>query len=216
MKKLLTFIIIAIVATSGIFAITTTDVADSPTGVSSLTDAKIAVSLGINPATITIAYDTGDSNFSQVLTDQTTLMDETWKIQESDPNDYVTNYFGVIFSNGSIAQTGSESTKSFVIDVIPGAFKTDTNEVAYRRLNGTWGDEVEIVPQATMGTGATSTPLNPTTGIAITTNPLGVGTFISRAIVATFNLSWTSADEDGVSNTEGLYTSTTTISIQTI
>lgn len=214
MKKLLSTIIIAIIATSGIFALTTTDVTNLTTTSTSLTDARIGVSLGSNPATITIAYDTGDSNFSQILTDQTTLMDPLWKLQEDVSTPYTTNFFGIIFSNGSIEKIAAETSRTYTIDVIPGPFKTASNVIAYRRA--TWnGPEVEMIPQATMGIGDTSTPLNPTTGIAIQTEALGVGTFINRAIVATFNLSWNSADQDYYSNPDGLYTSTTTISIST-
>jgi hypothetical protein len=213
MKKLLSFIMIAAIATSGIFAITTTDVVtNSPNNVS-LTEAKISVILGSSPVNIDIAYDGGDGLFSQLLSDQTVISNALWQIQETTPAPYLTNYFGVIFSDGSIEKVGTETNRTFKVQVSPGPFKTNNNNVAHSDALET----VEIVPQATAGVGLSSTPLTGNAkGIEITTAALDVGTFIQEAVVASFTLDWTSADEVIVQNTEGLYTSTTTISINTI
>jgi hypothetical protein len=208
MKKMLSFIMIAALATSGLFALTVNTVNDANDANVALPSILLRVTAEAVPfATILLNY---------VDTEVTTvnpITDGAWHIQDASATDYDTDLFHVVFYDGVIAASPASSSETYQVSVTPGAFIADVGGAT--AFDNAAGDN-PIIPIAThIAEGNLTSALNDPT-LLITTNAIVRNQYIDSLTVASFTLGWTSADYNTYLNEVGSYTSTSTVYIRTI
>jgi hypothetical protein len=209
MKKLLSFIMIAIIASTGIFAL---DVSYVTNGSGSGTDAtpnlpKIFLQVEqdeVPTALVQLKY-----NGSEY--EETILTDTNWEIGEATSNPYATEEFTLVFTTGVVSAGTSENSNDYTVVITPGAFM-QSGTPAYTDTSAT----TELVPEATevVATDGVSYTYTSGTGILTATKTFSANTYIdTEAVLARFTLEWDSVSYATYLNASGTYVSTTTVNI---
>jgi hypothetical protein len=214
MKKLLSIISIALLATTGVFAITVTEVNNATSTPTSLSDIILKVD-AVSPGTADVLLKYQGSSYSG------SLSDTSWKITDTSASTNITDVFTVVFSAGAVSSTSGNSTETYKVIITPGAFLNDSTGTS--AIMNTTGDPLIPTPNwvnANDGGGGESevtTITSPMLNVlTITSEAINTNVYISEKTIAGFTLGWNSVDANIVINPSGAYTSTTTVTIETI
>lgn len=209
MKKILSLILVAIIATTSLFAINVRDISAVELSPTSLPNIRLNVdafeSGALTDALVELYYGTN------LHTDADALENTAWHLGDAIATDYETDVFTVKFTSGLVnaSSTATNDDTNYKITVTPGPF---VNGSTTATTDGT----TDFKPIATYVAIGTTNSVAGAAVLDITSPPVPINYYISGMDLASFKLEWESVPFNVHVNAEGTYTSTSVVNISSI
>lgn len=209
MKKILSLMMVAIIATTSLVAVNVRDISTDALTPTSLPNIRLNVSAyesgALTDAVVELYYGT------TLHTDADALTDPTWHLGDASATSYETDVFTVKFTAGLVnaSATATNDDTNYTITVTPGSFQ---NGSTIATTDGT----TPFKPTATyVAIGTTNSILGAAT-LDITSPAVPLNYYITGMDLASFKLEWESVPFNTFVNAVGTYTSTSVVNISSI